>query len=49
MTDYIKYLLLIIAYLLGSVPFALIVSKAAKGIDIREYGSKNMGATNDSH
>jgi glycerol-3-phosphate acyltransferase PlsY len=46
MTDYIKYLLLIIAYLLGSVPFALIVSKAAKGIDIREYGSKNMGATN---
>ena len=38
--------LLIVSYLLGSIPWALIVSKLFKGIDIRDYGSKNMGATN---
>lgn len=38
--------LLIAAYLLGSIPWALIVSKLFGGIDIRDYGSKNMGATN---
>ena len=46
LTHLVKYFLIIIAYLLGSIPFALIVSKTAKGIDIRDYGSKNMGATN---
>ena len=39
-------LLLLIAYLLGSFPSALIIGKKAKGIDIREYGSKNLGTTN---
>jgi glycerol-3-phosphate acyltransferase PlsY len=34
------------AYLLGSLPFALWVGKWVKGIDIREVGSKNMGASN---
>jgi glycerol-3-phosphate acyltransferase PlsY len=38
--------LIIIAYLLGSIPTALIVSKKFFGIDIRDYGSGNMGATN---
>ncbi len=38
--------LLIVSYLLGSIPWALIVSKLFKGIDIRDYGSRNMGATN---
>ncbi|MBQ8293253.1 MAG: glycerol-3-phosphate 1-O-acyltransferase PlsY [Bacilli bacterium] len=42
----VEILLLIASYLLGSVPNALIISKVCKGIDIREYGSKNMGATN---
>jgi glycerol-3-phosphate acyltransferase PlsY len=42
----VEILLLIISYLLGSVPNALIISKLCKGIDIREHGSKNMGATN---
>ena len=42
----VPILLLITSYLLGSIPFALIISKTFKGIDIREYGSKNMGATN---
>ncbi len=39
-------ILLIFSYLLGSIPNALIIGKMVKGIDIREYGSKNMGATN---
>jgi glycerol-3-phosphate acyltransferase PlsY len=37
---------MIIAYLLGSIPFALIIGKLVIGIDIREHGSRNMGATN---
>jgi len=41
-------LLIIIAlsYLSGAIPTSIIVSKIYKGIDIREYGSKNAGATN---
>ena len=42
----VPILLLITSYLLGSIPFALIISKVFKGIDIREHGSKNMGTTN---
>ena len=37
---------LILAYLIGSIPFALIITKVFYKKDIREYGSKNMGATN---
>ena len=40
------YILLILAYVLGSVPFGLIAGKVAKGVDVREYGSGNIGATN---
>jgi glycerol-3-phosphate acyltransferase PlsY len=36
----------ILSYLLGSIPFGIIICKLWKGIDIREYGSKNLGATN---
>ena len=36
----------IIAYLLGSIPSALIVGKLYYKIDIREHGSGNLGATN---
>lgn len=38
--------LLTIAYLIGSVSTAVFVSKRIYGIDIREYGSGNAGATN---
>lgn len=36
----------IIAYLLGSIPSALIVGKVGYNIDIREHGSGNLGGTN---
>lgn len=39
-------LLISTAYLLGSIPTAVWVSKTFFGIDIREHGSKNMGASN---
>jgi glycerol-3-phosphate acyltransferase PlsY len=38
--------IIILSYLLGSIPSAVIISRAFKGIDIREYGSKNAGFTN---
>src|SRR5690625_610347 len=36
----------VIAYLLGSIPFALVVGKIGYKIDVREHGSGNLGATN---
>lgn len=39
-------LIFILAYLLGSIPFSLIIAKFSKGIDIRNHGSGNVGATN---
>jgi glycerol-3-phosphate acyltransferase PlsY len=41
-----ELLLIVIAYLIGSIPTALWLSKSYFGIDIREYGSGNSGATN---
>lgn len=38
--------IIILAYLLGSIPSGLIVGKAGYGIDIREHGSGNLGGTN---
>src|SRR5699024_1974995 len=39
-------LFIILAYLLGSIPFGLIVGKVGYKKDIREHGSGNLGATN---
>lgn len=39
-------LILLISYFLGSIPGALWSSKALHGVDIRNYGSHNAGATN---
>jgi glycerol-3-phosphate acyltransferase PlsY len=39
-------LLLTACYLIGSVPTAVIVSRLVRGIDLREHGTGNMGATN---
>lgn len=39
-------LIILLAYLLGSIPSGLIIGKCFFGIDIREHGSGNLGATN---
>ncbi len=36
----------VLGYLLGAIPFGLLVGRATRGIDIREYGSHRTGATN---
>ena len=41
-------LTILVAYLVGAIPFAYLFVKAAKGIDIRTVGSGNVGATNAS-
>ncbi len=38
--------LYLFAYLVGAVPTAFLIGKLAKGIDIRHYGSGNVGGTN---
>jgi glycerol-3-phosphate acyltransferase PlsY len=44
-----RVLLVVIAsYLLGAVPFGLLLSKVFAGKDVREHGSGNIGATNVS-
>lgn len=40
------FLAFLIAYLLGSIPSAVWLGKWLHGIDVREHGSKNAGATN---
>ena len=40
------FLLLIVAYLMGSIPTGVIVGKAFGNVDPRTQGSKNIGATN---
>lgn len=41
-----SWLLLAAAYLLGAFPSSYVVGKLARGIDLREHGSGNLGATN---
>lgn len=42
----LNILLVIVAYLLGSIPSAVWIGKRFYGIDVREHGSHNAGATN---
>lgn len=39
-------MIVLLAYLVGSIPSGLIVGKVGYGIDIREHGSGNLGGTN---
>jgi glycerol-3-phosphate acyltransferase PlsY len=36
----------LLAYLLGAAPFGLLAGLVLKGVDLREHGSRNIGATN---
>jgi len=38
--------LVLLGYLSGSIPFGLLLVRAARGVDVREQGSGNIGATN---
>lgn len=42
----LKYLLVLVAYLLGSIPFSYLLGKYIKHDDIRKHGSGNIGTTN---
>lgn len=42
----LEYLLPLVAYLLGSIPFGYILVRSSDGSDIRSVGSGNIGATN---
>lgn len=44
--EFNNVLAIVLAYLIGSIPSAIWVSKWFFGIDVRDYGSKNAGATN---
>lgn len=41
-----EVLLILLAYLIGSIPTAVWISRRFFNIDIRDYGSGNSGATN---
>ncbi len=45
-TYYCVFSMLILAYILGSIPSAVWIGKKYYGVDIREHGSKNAGTTN---
>lgn len=40
------WLVPVVAFVLGSIPSGLWIGRMARGIDIREHGSRNLGATN---
>ncbi|HYW35611.1 MAG TPA: glycerol-3-phosphate 1-O-acyltransferase PlsY [Balneolaceae bacterium] len=40
------FVILLISYVLGSIPTSIWVGKITRGVDIRNYGSGNAGATN---
>ena len=40
------FLLMVLAYFMGAIPSGVWLGKIFKNIDVRDYGSKNSGATN---
>jgi glycerol-3-phosphate acyltransferase PlsY len=44
LTDYV--IIILVAYLLGSVPWGYLIPRLLRGIDIRQYGSGNIGMAN---
>ncbi len=46
MTPLFTFALLCLAYLVGAIPTGLLVGRLFKGLDVRQHGSGNVGATN---
>ena len=46
MNDALPVALVVSAYLIGSIPFSFLIVKLFAGKDVREHGSRNVGATN---
>src|SRR2546428_10396222 len=46
MNDFGLAVMLFLAYLIGATPTSYIAGRLGKGIDLREHGSNNLGATN---
>ena len=46
MDVYLPLAMIIGAYLIGSIPTSYLIGRLAKNVDIREHGSKNIGASN---
>ena len=46
MIFFYQFLFLILTYFIAAIPFGLVLTKIFTGKDIREHGSKNIGATN---
>jgi len=46
MNDFGLAVTLVLAYLIGATPTSYIAGKLGKGIDLRQHGSNNLGATN---
>jgi glycerol-3-phosphate acyltransferase PlsY len=38
--------MLLLAYLVGAIPTSYVAAKLGRGIDLRQHGSHNLGATN---
>jgi len=43
---YLLSFIIIVSYLLGSIPTGVLIARWAKGLDIRKHGSGNIGSTN---
>jgi len=46
MNDYGLAVMLILAYLIGATPTSYVAGRLGRGIDLRQHGSHNLGATN---
>jgi acyl phosphate:glycerol-3-phosphate acyltransferase len=46
MNDYGLAIMLVLAYLIGATPTSYLAGRLGRRIDLREHGSKNLGATN---
>ncbi len=44
--EFWQWLLVPAAYLVGGIPFGLVVARLASGVDVRRHGSGNVGTTN---